>query len=221
MAPYKVDGVLPAEVVAAIPPGTNLLVSGPPMTGKRRLMLRLLARGERDGEGSVVVTSREPAPDVLSSYGDLLAGEPGRVSVIDSVSARGDIPRMEDDDRVRYVSSPSDLTGIGIEFSNVTRNASEAGVDRLRVGLDSLSPMLMYVDLQRLFRFLHVFTSQVQSQDWVGFFVVDPESHDQQDVTTLQQLFDGVLELRLTDDGDREVRVRGITDRPTGWAALE
>jgi len=41
---------------------------------------------------------------------------------------------------VRYVSSPGDLTGMGIEFSEVASNASEAGVDRLRVGFDSLSP---------------------------------------------------------------------------------
>jgi archaellum biogenesis ATPase FlaH len=106
-------------------------------------------------------------------------------------------------------------------FSVVARAAGDAGVDRLRVGFDSLSPLLMYVDLQRLFRFLHVFTSQIQSQGWLGVFSVDPESHDDQTINTISQLFDGVVEVRVTDGGDREVRVRGVSDSPSDWVVVD
>jgi KaiC/GvpD/RAD55 family RecA-like ATPase len=215
---YNVDGVLPAELVEGFDDGTNLLLSGPAMSGKRDLLLELLARGDRDGEGAVVVTSRDPAEEVVREYEDAVGSTPNFVRVIDCVSAQSG--SATDGDGVRYVSSPGDLTGMGIEFSEVARSAGDHGVDRLRVGFDSLSPLLMYVDLQRLFRFLHVFTSQIQSQGWLGVFSVDPESHDDQTINTISQLFDGVMDVRVTDGGVREVRVRGVTSTPTPWVEV-
>jgi KaiC/GvpD/RAD55 family RecA-like ATPase len=215
---YNVDGVLPAELVAGFDDGTNLLLSGPAMSGKRDLLLELLARGDRDGEGAVVVTSRDPAAEVFREYEDAVGSTPNFVRAIDCVSAQSG--SATDGDGVRYVSSPGDLTGMGIEFSEVARSAGDSGVDRLRVGFDSLSPLLMYVDIQRLFRFLHVFTSQIQSQGWLGVFSVDPESHDDQTINTISQLFDGVMEVRVTDGGAREVRVRGVTSTPTPWVEV-
>ncbi|WP_435097484.1 RAD55 family ATPase [Halarchaeum sp. P4] len=218
--PYKIDGVLPPELLTEVEPGTNLLVSGPAMSGKRKLLLQLLARGARESEGSVVVTSRNPAEDVTDAYRDALDGDEdlGYFRVIDCVSSRSGA--SVDGARVHEVSSPGDLTGIGIEFSEIARDAEAADIERLRVGFDSLSPLLMYVDLQRLFRFLHVFTSQIQSRDWLGLFAIDPDSHDQQEVNTISQLFDGMIEIRLAEEG-REARVRGITDAPTDWVALD
>ena len=216
---YNVDGVFPTEVVSGFDDGTNLLLSGPAMSGKRDLLLSLLARGEADGNGSVIVTSRDPAEEVVAEYVDAVGTEPRFLRVIDCVSTQSG--SATNGDNTHYVSSPGDLTGMGIEFSEVARSAGDAGVDRLRVGFDSLSPLLMYVDLQRLFRFLHVFTSQIQTQGWLGVFSVDPESHDDQTINTISQLFDGVVDVRLTDDGDREVRVRGVTDTPTEWTLVE
>jgi KaiC/GvpD/RAD55 family RecA-like ATPase len=221
MATYKVDGALPPELVDEIPPGRNLLISGPPMSGKRELLLRLLACGAADGEGTIIVSSRERAVDLLDEFDDLVGPDPARVSVIDCVSSRSELGDLERSGRVKHVSSPEDLTGIGMQFSDLAGDAENAAVDRVRVGLDSLSPMLMYVDMQRLFRFLHVFTSQISGKGWAGFFVIDPTSHDDKAVNTLQQLFDGVIELRVPDDGGRAVRVRGISDAPSGWMELE
>ncbi|GGL60594.1 RAD55 family ATPase [Halocalculus aciditolerans] len=216
--PYTLDGVLPQELLAEVEPGTNLLVSGQAMTGKRQLLLRLLARGTDDDEGAVVVTSRTPASDVAEEYRPLV-DDGTFLRVIDCVSSRSG--GEENLDFAHFVSSPGDLTGVGIQFSEIAREAEERGVDRLRIGFDSLSPLLMYVDLQRLFRFLHVFTSQIQSRDWLGLFSIDPDSHDDQVVNTLSQLFDGRLEIRLTDDGVREARVTGISATPTEWVPLE
>lgn len=215
---YGLSGVLPAELLDEVEPGTNLLVSGPAMSGKRELVLRLLVRGAGDDEGAIVVTARDPAEEVIEDYRSYLNGD-GYIRVLDAVSSRsGNAP---DSGGVRHVSSPGDLTGMGIEFSELARGAQEDGVGRLRIGFDSLSPLLMYVDLQRLFRFLHVFTSQIQSRGWFGLFSIDPVSHDAQVVNTISQLFDGVIEIRLTDDGDREVRVRGLDSSPSDWYPLE
>ena len=216
---YNVTGVLPDSLASGFDEGTNLLLSGPAMSGKRELLLELLARGAADGEGSVLVTSRDPAEEVVAEYEAALDDAPGFLRLVDCVSTQSG--SATGDDRVRYVSTPGDLTGMGIEFSEVAGSASDEGVSRLRVGFDSLSPLLMYVDIERLFRFLHVFTSQIQSQEWLGVFSVDPESHDAQTINTISQLFDGVVEVRVTDAGEREVRVRGVTDVPADWTSVE
>lgn len=214
---YGLNGVLPDILLKDVEPGTNLLVSGPAMSGKRELVLRLLARGATDDEGAIVITARDPADEVIEQYRRYV-DESGYLRVLDAVSSRSGTAAGSE--AVRHVSSPGDLTGLGIEFSELARGAQDDGVERIRIGFDSLSPLLMYVDLQRLFRFLHVFTSQIQSRDWFGLFSVDPDSHDPQVVNTISQLFDGVIQIRLPDDGGREIRVRGLDNSPTDWQPL-
>ncbi|MFC7200231.1 RAD55 family ATPase [Halospeciosus flavus] len=207
--------MFPPELVSEIEPGTNLLVSGPAMSGKRELLLQLLARGAPDDEGAIVVTSRNPGADVAEEFSSMIDDQDTFFRVIDCLGSESEF------DFVHSVSSPGDLTGIGIEFSELAREANEREVDRIRIGFDSLSPLLMYVDLQRLFRFLHVFTSQIQSRDWLGLFAIDPDAHDEQVVNTISQLFDGMIEVRVADEGGREARIRGITSSPTEWVPLD
>lgn len=214
---YAMDGVLPDGILEEVGPGTNLLLSGPAMSGKRSLMLRLLARGAVDGNGSIIVTTREPAEAVNAEYEDLASVPDHPRWIIDAAETGSEAGATN----VSAVSSPGDLTGIGIEFSEFAGEAVEDGVDRLRVGLDSLSPLLMYADIQRVFRFLHVFTSQIQTRDWIGVFVIDPGAHDDQAVNTIRQLFDGMVELRTADSGSRELRVRGLAGGPTEWEPLD
>lgn len=214
---YGLDEALPDELGRSVEAGTSLLVSGPPLTGKRQLLLRLLARGARDGDGSLVVTTRESAGNVADEYASLVGEVEQPQWYIDCTGTDGG---HADATNVRLVSSPGELTGMGIQFSEIAHEAADADVDRVRVGFDSLSPLLMYSDLQRVFRFLHVFTSQIQSRDWFGAFVIDPDTHEPREVNTLRQLFDGILELRETNDGTVELRVRGLGSDTTGWVAL-
>ncbi|MFB6133126.1 MAG: RAD55 family ATPase [Halanaeroarchaeum sp.] len=216
---YDLGGSLPPSLVSEVPPGTNLLVSGPSMGGKRELMLTVLAHGASRGEGSVVVTTNDPASDILDEYRSIREISNDYVRIIDCVGSGGD-PAV-DDDLTCSVSSPGDLTGIGIEFSEIAKEANANGIERLRIGFESITPLLMYVDLQRLFRFLHVFTSQIQSNDWLGLFAIDPSSHDEQTVNTINQLFDGVVDIRIPEAGGREARVRGVTSSPTEWVPLD
>lgn len=216
---YELDDALPPEILAAVDPGTNILVAGPAMSGKRQLMLEILSQGASIGDGSVVVTSTDPAGEIVADFQEVLDVEETYLRIIDCVGSQSGADATGD--IVRSVNSPGDLTGIGIEFSEVAREAEDEGVKRLRIAFDSITPLLMYVDLQRLFRFLHVFTSQVQSRNWLGLFAIDPDSHEEQVVNTLSQLFDGMVQIRLPESGGREVRARGLTDSPTDWVSIE
>jgi len=185
---------------ATLTPGTNVLVSGPPLSGKRRLVLEALARGSAQGEGAIVVTTRDSASRVLADYEHLVSDpESVDIGIVDCVTKhQGRSAR--DTDVVKYASSPEDMTGIGIKFSEfVEEFRRQRGLDNIRVMVDSLSTLLMYSDVQTVFRFMHVFTSRIENADALGLHVIESTAHDDETMNTLKQLFDGVVD--VTDDG--------------------
>ncbi|MFC5366604.1 RAD55 family ATPase [Salinirubrum litoreum] len=187
---YELSPVLDA----AVEPGTNLLVSGPPLTGKRALGLDLLAQGTERGEGAVVVTTKDSADRVLGQYGERVDYETEPVAVVDCVTRQQGVGDVTETELVKYASSPVDMTGIGIKLSEVLQGfTANRGIGRNRIMVHSLSTLLMYSNLQTVFRFLHVFTGRIQSVDALGLFAIDSTAHDEQTMNTLKQLFDGVI----------------------------
>lgn len=191
---------------AEVDPGTNVLFTGPPLTGKRALCLDVLAEGVEDGEGAIVVTTKDSADRVLGDFESRTSYEGKPVAVVDCVTKQQGVSDVREDDRVSYASSPVDMTGIGIQFSEFLQAFHrDRNIQRNRVMLHSLSTLLMYSDLQTVFRFLHVFTGRIQSVDGLGLFCIDETAHDAQTLNTLKQLFDGIV---LTEEGEEpEVRL--------------
>lgn len=187
-----------------VEPGTNLFFSGPPLTGKRQLMMDLLAAGTERGDGAIVVTTKDGADRVLKDYAKRTPYEGKPVAVVDCVT-RQQGGKTRESDRIKYASSPVDMTGIGIKLSEFLQAFGDRGIGENRVMVHSLSTLLMYSDLQTVFRFLHVFTGRIQSVNGLGLFSIDSTSHDEQAMNTLKQLFDGVV--TLSEDGEPQIRL--------------
>ena len=176
---------------ATVGAGSNLLISGPPLCGKRRMALEMLAHGSEQGEGVIIVTTRDSANRVLSDYEALVSNpEAVDIGIVDCVTKhQGRTAR--DTDIVKYASSPEDMTGIGIKFSEfVEEFREERGIENVRVLVDSLSALLMYSDVQTVFRFMHVFTSRVDNSDAMGMHIIESTGHEEETLNTLRQLFD-------------------------------
>jgi len=105
------------DLDAEVQPGTNILVSGPPMSGKRSLCLDILASGTEKGEGSIIVTTKDGADRVLRDFESRTPYEDRPVAVVDCVTRQQGVGDARDDDRIKYTSSPVDMTGIGIKLS--------------------------------------------------------------------------------------------------------
>ena len=189
---------------AEVDPGTNILLTGPPLSGKRSIMMDILAAGTERDEGAIVVTTKDGADRVLRDYEKRIAYEGEPVAVVDCVTRQqgGD---TRESDRIKYASSPVDMTGIGIKLSEFLQAFGDRGIKQNRVMVHSLSTLLMYSDLQTVFRFLHVFTGRVQSVDGLGLFSIDSTAHDDQAMNTIKQLFDGIV--TVPEDGEPEIRL--------------
>jgi KaiC/GvpD/RAD55 family RecA-like ATPase len=194
---------------ATVDPGTNILVAGPPLSGKRELAMRALEAGAHQGEGSIIVTTRDSSERVLTDYRSLLANpDEAPIGVVDCVTKHQG-QSASDTDVVRYASSPVDMTGIGIKFSEfVEEFYRNRNSKHNRVMVDSLSTLLLYSDLQTVFRFMHVFTSRIENADAVGVHVIESTAHDEETMNTLIQLFDGVV--RTDEDRSVTLQLPGV-----------
>ncbi|MFB6120495.1 MAG: hypothetical protein ABEJ68_05195 [Halobacteriaceae archaeon] len=202
--------------LAPIDPGTTLFVAGPSLSRADDLARALVLAGDGE-EGSLFVSTNQPAGKLLDECERLVPGfDPARTGVVDCT---GQESADETRARVETVSTPGDLTGIGIEFSMLYETLHAEGVEHVRAGVLTVSTLLMYADLRAVFRFMHTLSSRISTTDGVGVFVIDPDTHDEQTVNTLNQVCDGRVEVQETDaaGADGELRVRGLDDQPREW----
>ena len=195
---------------------SNILLLAPPMDPRTDAGCGTLLDVGSPAESTVLFVSLSRGPDDrLDVWGNHVSQEPPAQCgfVVAGVGTRGSVATdgggisssPGDTYRIESVSSPADLTGLGMKLSDIL--ADFATSDReLVVCFHSLSVMLQYVDVQRTFRFLHVITGRMAAADATAHFHMDPTVHDDRDRNTLLTLFDGVME--LGDDGDWIVRSR-------------
>lgn len=218
---YDLSSVLDIDALDSIQPGSNILISGPAMTGKQDLLLDGLADGNGNGEGAVAVTTGGRAEDTIDSILERSSDpDPDRVCAIDC-RTEGDREEYERDDGayVHRVTSPANMTGIGIGITQCFDRLSNGGVTDGRLGLTNLSTMITYSDKQTVFKFCHVLSSRLDSAGHLGLFTIDSSAHDEQTLQVIKQPFDGLIEIRERD-GSREARVMGIRPEPSDWVAL-
>ena len=196
------DEVSPDRIVA----GSNVLVVGPAMSGKRELAYDILGHGADTGAGTIVVSNQDSAERILQMYGPRIDRDDGTLGIIDCVTKHQGQGTISDSDRIRYASSPADMTGIGIKFTELIEEFyAERGIERNVVLFDSVTTLLMYSDLETVFRFLHVFTSRVGNADAMGLFLLQEDAHDERVMGTLNQLFDGVIRTNADEPPDVQV----------------
>lgn len=192
---YELDADLPADAPASVPAGTSLLVTGPPMAGKRARVLELIADGRERGQGGLLITTERPNGRIAEEYAELAGGVEGPAFRIVDATGEGGAGRLTDRYEVEVVSSPDDLTGLGIAMNKAFEAFDAEGVGRVRIGIDSLSTMLTYLDAERVYKFLHVLAGRVETTGCVGLYTLNTAAADPQAVGMLRNAVDGVVDL--------------------------
>jgi KaiC/GvpD/RAD55 family RecA-like ATPase len=211
---YDISGVLPEETRETLPAGTNFAIVGPSMVGKRELALELLATGYQEGNGILCITT-DSAKQIYSDLEQHIESlDRERVGIVDTSGSSG---QKLLNASTESVSSPGDLTGISIGTSKLFKQFENRGITDIRYGLVSISTLLQYLDSQTVFKFLHIYTGRIRDTDGLGVFTIDNAAHDPQTVNTITGEFDGMIELRENDAGEREIRVRGFPDADRTW----
>jgi KaiC/GvpD/RAD55 family RecA-like ATPase len=218
---YDLSSVLDFDALRDVRPGSNILVSGPAMSGKERLAYELLADGARNGDGAVVVSTSDGAGTIVNDFRELVPElEESQLGVVDCRGEGSGDGGSVNGAYVHQVSSPGDLTGIGIGITKALEGLHNAGREQGRLALVSLSTMLTYTDKKTVFKFCHVLSSRLDSAGYIGVFTIDSGAHDEQTLQVIKQAFDGLIEIRDAQGGGREGRVLGLAGEPTSWKEI-
>lgn len=203
--------------IAGLPQDATLVIAGPPMTGKYALMLTILSHYTDE---SIVISTKNSADRVIGDFEEITGEcDDSRLGVIDCVN-RPEGVEFEESSLVKHAESPENMTRIGVKFTELfDQFYEEDGANRVGVGLHSISQLLMHSNLKSVYQFLQVLTGQIRSADWLGVAVIDTNI-DEEDLQTLYHHFDGIVETRENDAGERELRVKGIAPTSSEWAVF-
>jgi len=202
--------------IAPVDPGSTVFVAGPAMSPAEDLATTMVADGCHGEEGSLFISTNTTCERLLDgcrrTHPDLDASRVGVIDCTGQVS--GD---RSHEAEVKYISTQSDLTGIGMKFSALYESLYMASGGPVRAGLVTLSSLSMYSDLRTLYQFVQTLSARIDSAGGLGVFAIDPTTHDEQSINTLSQVADGRIDVREADDADGQLRVRGLPDQPDGW----
>jgi len=212
----QVDGIS-----GGIEAGTNILLLAPSMSSAEQLAYALIK--PVPGEFSIVLSTNERAAEVVDFF--KFSGCDKRfVGVIDAIT-KSSTPGIADTPRLMFVSSPTDLTGIGIKFSNMiesifegTFSDGESGLfpPPIRFCVNSISTLLMYRKLEVLYQFLHILTAKQRKIEGFALYLLNNESFDDRTLSLIKQLMNGVIEVKV-DGNDNYFRVLGLKGVKADW----
>lgn len=191
-------------VTQAISPGDSVLLLSSPMERTDADYCLAAENAAPPAESNVLsVTLNESADDVAERWVRCAGQLPDQLAVITVGDTNRSAAATDGgsgasgpsgyDMSTATVSSPGDLTGLGIKLSQCLSAWGDHG-NETTVRFDSLTTLLQFADLKRSFRFIHVLTGRVSSAGAVGYFHLDPGAHDEQTLATVRGLFDVVLE---------------------------
>jgi len=205
------------NAIDGIRKGSNIMLIGPPMSQKEVILYNIMFHGVINENAVITVTTHESATNILEWFKENKMVLPlSRIGIIDCITksvGRGSI----ETDYVKNANSPVDLTGIGVRISEFFDDfLIKKNIPKIQLHINSLSAILMYSNIQTVFRFMHVFTVRIKANGALGIFVLDSGMHDDHTIATLKQLFDGIIEIK--SDNDRNyIRIVGLSSKPTSW----
>ncbi|WP_255148759.1 DUF7504 family protein [Halorarius halobius] len=186
--------------------GSNVLLLGPSVSSEIDAGCRQLLHGDDEPRATLVVTFTLPPEQWVERWDDRVGDRPEElVLVTTSDTFAGPTADDElDDIGIEYLSTPGDLTGLGMIISKYLERWHEAD-RRMALCFDSLTTLLQYEELHNVYRFLHLMTTRLAGAGAHAHFHLDPATQDEQAVSTLASTFDAIARL---EDGEWDVRSR-------------
>lgn len=185
---------------------SNVLLLGPSVGEAVDAGCKHLLTGG-DGDALLVVSFMLSPEEWVDQWVDRVGSLPEDLVVVatsDAFNQPGEDEDLPEAVTVEYLSSPGDLTGIGMVISKYLERWHEH--DRgMAVCFDSLTTLLQYAESRSVYRFLHLITTRLSGADAHAHFHLDPGTQDDQTVSTITSTFQAVAHL----DGDEwDVRRR-------------
>jgi KaiC/GvpD/RAD55 family RecA-like ATPase len=189
-------------IEGGLPEATSTLLYGPPGSWKHIFCLQFIAEGLKMGDNGIMVISNESVDEARESlrevgldFNQLSGNQKSCLRYVDCYSWRTtDVPYPEVSGNV--VRSSMDINHIPMAISAAAENIHG---DHLRLSVDILSPLLMSSPPQSVYRLASLIIAKLKESRSTSLFILEEGMHDQQTVSSLQQLLDSVILFRNTE----------------------
>jgi KaiC/GvpD/RAD55 family RecA-like ATPase len=187
------------------PDKSTILVIGPPGIGKEALGYWFTHAGLVQNDFTLYATRlsvREVLQDVRAFGIDFSQKVPFWFS---------------SDSKANFKLNINDLSGLSFNIKEIMKENSSR---RSRIVTDALSSLLMLNPPETVYRFLTQLFEDIKHYDAVFLATLEEGMHPPNILTAMQQLFDGVIELKLYEEGLRVIpllrirKMRGVAPQP-------
>lgn len=206
------------------PTNYSILLSGPPGVGKFEYVIAKI-REDLEAGDRVVFVSLDLHPNEVRTRArslqlDLEPAEGKSFVFVDCYSATSsERPEGLAGKKTFLVSSFSNLEGIGMAMGKA---AQELGTP-VRIYFYTVSTLFLHNSTQAISKFFQIVTSRTKTNLGFILYAVQEGVHEPMTMNLLRSLVDGVVEMRFTDEMDREIRIhhmRGFHVDPA-WRPIE
>lgn len=194
------DGILTSE---GYPDRSTILIVGPPGIGKEALGYWFMQSALTQGDFGLYVTRLSVKEVLQDERGFGIDGQR--------------VPLWFASEGGQLRCDVNDLSGLSFNIKEVLRqNAGR----RVRIVTDVLSSLLMLNPPETIYKFLTQLFADVKQYDAVLVATLEEGMHKPEVLAAMQQLFDGVVEMRLYEEGLRVVpllrirKMRGMPPQP-------
>jgi circadian clock protein KaiC len=192
-------------IADGFPDRSTILIVGPPGIGKEAIGYWFIHSGlAQNNDFSLYITrlsSREVVQDARA-FG---------------VDFSEKVPFWYSSDKGQIKFDVNDLSGLSYNTKEILKKNSER---KIRVVTDVLSSLLILNQPETIYKFLTQLFEDVKQYNAVVLATLEEGMHSPQVLSAMQQLFDGVIELRLYEEGLRVLpllrirKMRGIPPQP-------
>jgi len=195
------------------PVGSNIIVMGPPYSGKEVLVYSFLSEGVKKGIPVVVILVdktvdifEEEMNYVLPTWKSYV--EKGLVKYIDAYSRT--IGEKASLPGVIYLESQTDFNGITESIDKIISEIKDMA-RYYRLAFFTLSTILTFGDAQSVLKFLQPFTTKRKKENAVSMYLLEKGLQEENTVQMVSYLMDGTIEFKI-ETGKVYLQIKGITD---------
>lgn len=171
-----------------ITPKTSILIEGTPGIGQNVILYQFLYEGIRKGEKCIFLFAGHMVDEILDefeSYGMEL--KDSDIIWIDASSSNENAIQC-------------DLSELYTVSSAIKNAVSEKGKGKnIRIAMDAISPMLMANNPGEVYKFLLSLLTELKKNNVISMFVIEDAMHEPQVTASIEQLCDGVIELKAIE----------------------
>jgi KaiC/GvpD/RAD55 family RecA-like ATPase len=200
-------------LLGGIPFGSNILIYGPPFTGKEVTINGFVAEGLGKGIPAVFVITDKLPSEIREEMMFIVSGfeEYERLGLVKFIDAYSRSIGIEDnEDNVTYVDDPTDHKEIMKAVDSVAKELLKTH-KYYRLAFRSISTLIAYLDSNTAFKFLQPFCGKRKRERCVAMYAIEKGMHDEQDIQMIGSVMDGMVDYKV-EQLKTFLSIKGIGD---------